>query len=265
MSEVNAEEEQGPAVVAWTDGSVAVLRIDRARTRNALTDDVLEGLVEGLDAAEFDSTVRAVVITGGERFFASGADIRRLRDLTPAAYMSSTRSAAWQRFARFPKPMVAAAAGFCLGGGSELALLCDFIVAADNAVFGQPEVGLGILPGAGGTQRWARVEGRFRAADRALRDRRIDAWAAERHGIVNQVVPAERVVDAGIALAQSVSRFSPVATRSIKAALRSSEEMPVSAALDYERSLLGVLLSTEDHLEGIDAFLEKRPPYFEGR
>lgn len=260
-----SEGAHGPAMECHMNGFVSVLTINRPLSRNALTDDVLEGLVKGLDDAEFDNAVRAVVITGGNRVFASGADIRRLRELTPAAYMESSRAAAWQRFARFPKPMVAGVAGYCLGGGSELALLCDFIVAADNAVFGQPEVALGILPGAGGTQRWARVEGRFRAADRVMRDLRIDAWTAERHGIVNQVVPAECVVDAGVALACAVSEFSPVATRAVKAALRSSEEIAISSALDYERSLLGVLLSTDDHREGIDAFLEKRAPQFKGQ
>jgi enoyl-CoA hydratase/carnithine racemase len=230
-----------------------------------LNDEVLQGVVSAMDVAEADPDVHAVVLTGGPKIFASGADIRELRALTPAAYAQSERMAAWLRFARFPKPLVAAVAGYVLGGGCELAMSCDFIVAADSAIFGQPEIVLGILPGAGGTQRWARIEGRFRAAEHILGARKIDAWTAQRNGLVNQVVPAERVVEAGIAMARSVAVHSPIAARMAKAALRSSEELSLTAGLEHERALLGTLLSTEDHLEGIDAFLEKRPAKFTGR
>jgi enoyl-CoA hydratase/carnithine racemase len=244
---------------------VAVVTIDRPEARNALSTDVLRGLSDSLDRAEYDETVRAVVLTGGPQIFASGADIRELRATTPAAYLLSERLAAWQRFGRFPKPAVAAVAGYVLGGGCELAMSCDFIVAADNAVLGQPEIRLGIIPGAGGTQRWARVAGRFRAAELVLGARSVDAWTAQRMGLVNQVVPAECIVEAGVAMAATAAAHSPVAARLGKAALRASEEMPMSAGLEHERSLLGTLLSTEDHLEGIDAFLEKRPARFTGR
>jgi enoyl-CoA hydratase/carnithine racemase len=244
---------------------VAVITISRPGTRNALSTEVLRGLSTGLDRAEADDGVGAVVLTGGPRIFASGADIRELRATTPAAYLQSERLAAWQRFARFPKPAVAAVAGYVLGGGCELALTCDLVVAADNAVLGQPEIRLGILPGAGGTQRWARVAGRYRAAELVLAGRPVDAWTAQRMGVVNQVVPAERVVEAGIAAARSIAVHSPVATRLAKAALRASEELPMTGALDHERALLATLLSTDDHREGIDAFLEKRPAHFTGR
>lgn len=254
-----------PPVTYEVHRQVALITISRPDARNALSDEVLKGIASGMDAAEADAGVRAVVLTGGSRIFASGADIRELRSLTPADYAQSERMAAWLRFARFPKPIVAAVAGYVLGGGCELAMSCDFIVAADNAVLGQPEIVLGILPGAGGTQRWARVEGRFRAAEHILAARRIDAWTAERNGLVNQVVPAERVVEAGMAMAESVAAYSPIAARMAKAALRASEELPLTAGMDHERALLGTLLSTDDHLEGIDAFLEKRPAEFKGR
>jgi enoyl-CoA hydratase/carnithine racemase len=244
---------------------VAVLTIARPEARNALSSDVLRGLSDGLDRAENDGDVRAVVLTGGPRIFASGADIRELRATTPAEYLQSERLAAWQRFARFPKPAVAAVAGYVLGGGCELAMTCDLVVAADTAVLGQPEIRLGIIPGAGGTQRWARVAGRFRAAELVLAGRTVDAWTAQAMGLVNRVVPAECVVEAGVAMAATLTAHSPVALRLGKAALRASEELPMSGGLDHERALLGTLLSTEDHLEGIDAFLEKRPARFTGR
>ncbi|MDZ5446379.1 enoyl-CoA hydratase-related protein [Micromonospora sp. 4G57] len=244
--------------------AVAVVTISRPEARNALSSDVLRGLAEAMDRAEADPDVRAMVLTGGPKLFASGADVRELRATSPAQYLLSERLACWSRFARFPKPAVAAVAGYVLGGGCELAMTCDFIVAADSAMLGQPEIKLGIIPGAGGTQRWARVSGRFRAAELVLTGGFVDAWTAQRMGLVNQVVPAERVVEAGIAVARSVAAQSPVAARLGKAALRASEEVGVSSGLDYERSLLLTLLSTDDHLEGIDAFLEKRPPSFKG-
>lgn len=248
-----------------TMGRIAVLKIDRPAARNALSTAVLRKLWDGLDEAEADPTIATVVITGGNELFASGADIRELRSTAPVDYLQSDRLAAWQRFARFSKPTVAAVAGYALGGGCELAMSCDFIVAAESAVFGQPEINLGILPGAGGTQRWARVCGRFRAAEIVLAGRTVDAWTAHDLGMVTEVVPAERTVDAGLALAERVARFSPVATRLSKAAVRSSEEMPLTSALEHERALLANLLSTDDHLEGIDAFLEKRRANFVGR
>ncbi len=259
------ELEAAPPVRYAVQDTIAVVTIARPEARNALSTDVLRGLSDALDRAEHDDGVRAVVLTGGPQIFASGADIRELRATTPAAYLLSERLAAWQRFGRFPKPAVAAVAGYVLGGGCELAMTCDFIVAADNAVLGQPEIRLGIIPGAGGTQRWARVAGRFRAAELVLGARNVDAWTAQRLGLVNQVVPAECVVDAGVTMAATVAAHSPVAARLGKAALRASEEMPMSGGLDHERALLGTLLSTEDHLEGIDAFLEKRSARFTGR
>lgn len=245
--------------------AVAVATIDRPQTRNALSADVLRALATAMDRAEADPEVRVLVLTGGPRLFASGADIRELRRTSPADYLLSERLECWHRFARFGKPAVAAVAGYVLGGGCELAMTCDAVVAADSAVFGQPEINLGIIPGAGGTQRWARVAGRFRAAELVLGGRLVDAWTAQRMGLVSQVVPAERVVEAGIALAASIAARSPVAARLGKQALRTAEEVGLTAGLAHERSLLLTLLSTDDHIEGIDAFLEKRPARFTGR
>ena len=245
--------------------AVAVATIDRPQTRNALSADVLCALAAAMDRAEADPAVRVLVLTGGPRLFASGADIRELRRTSPADYLLSERLECWHRFARFGKPAVAAVAGYVLGGGCELAMTCDAVVAADSAVFGQPEINLGIIPGAGGTQRGARAAGRFRAAELVLGGRLVDAWTAQRIGLVSQVVPAERVVEAGIALAASIAARSPVAARLGKQALRTAEEVGLTAGLAHERSLLLTLLSTDDHIEGIDAFLEKRPARFTGR
>ncbi|GAA3731670.1 enoyl-CoA hydratase-related protein [Salinactinospora qingdaonensis] len=253
-----------PAVVHERRDDVLVLRIDRPAQRNALTSQTLEELAAGLDRADADPQVRAVVVTGGTRVFASGADIRELRDTAPIAYLRSRRRALWQRFTDFPKPLVAAAAGPVLGGGCELALLCDLVVAADSAMFGQPEIRLGIIPGAGGTQRWGRVTGRYRAAEVVLLAQPVSAWTAWQWGLVHEVVPRERVVHAGVATAVEMARFSPAATMVAKSALRTAEETGLTQGLAHERGGLATLLSTADHTEGTNAFLEKRSPHFTG-
>ena len=245
--------------------AVAVVTIARPTTRNALTTEVLGAIAAAYDRAEADADVRALVLTGGPVTFASGADVRELRDVNPASYLVSERQAAWARFARFGKPTVAAVAGFVLGGGCELALSCDVVIAADTAVFGQPEVRLGLIPGAGGTQRWARAAGRYRAADIVLHATTLDAWTAAACGVVTEVVPAERLLAAAIDYARTVASFAPVAVRLARQAVRAAEELPVSAALAHEKSLLATALATGDHREGIDAFLAKRSPRFAGR
>lgn len=264
MSSTDPQESDERPVLVERRGHVLIATIDRPQQRNALSSSVLEGIVAALDEAERDDDVRAVVLTGGTKLFASGADIRELRSMTPAAYMRSPRQQAFARIAAFPKPLVAAVAGYVLGGGCEIAMSADLIVASETAVLGQPEINLGILPGAGGTQRWARVIGRFRAAGLVLGAEHVDAWTAQRMGMVSEVVPSEFVVEAGIRAAERLAAFSPVAQRAAKAALRMSEEIGVTAGLDFERSQLGVLMSTQDHFEGIDAFLEKRRPRFTG-
>lgn len=245
-------------------GNVAVLMLSSPATRNALSTNLLRELCSALDDAEGNPDVRCLLLTGGERLFASGADVRELRDLTPAAYAGSERAMLWSRILRFSKPSVAAVAGYVLGGGCELALTCDIIVAADTAVFGQPEIKLGLMPGAGGTQRWGRAAGRFRAAEVVLTGQQVDAWTAHRWGIVSRVVPAESVVASGLVTARTVAAQSPTAAGAARAAIRAGEEIGMTAALAQERALFGTVLSTEDHLEGIDAFLEKRPPRFRG-
>ena len=253
------------AVTIERAGPVAIATIAAPETRNALTTELLEELVVRLVELDADPAVRAVVLTGGTTLFASGANVRELRDIEPAAYAMSPRLDCWRRLNDLSTPMVAAVAGPALGGGAELALLADLVVAADTAVFGQPEVRLGILPGAGGTQRWARAAGRYVAAGLVLTARTVDAFEARDLGIVDRVVPAERVVAAAADVAGQIAAHAPLALRAARGAVRRSEELPLSAALEHERAQLVTLLSTEDHREGIDAFLEKRAPEFTGR
>jgi enoyl-CoA hydratase/carnithine racemase len=191
--------------------------------------------------------------------------VRALLEVTPEEYAASPRAEAWRRLDRVEVPLVAAVAGWALGGGCELAFACDVVVAADTAVFGQPEAKLGLIPGAGGTQRWARAVGRFAAADVVLAGRTVDAFEARELGLVAKVVPAERVVVAGVALAQRIAAGAPLSLRAAKAALRAAEELPLSEGLRHEREQLLRVLATEDRTEGITAFLEKRPPRFAGR
>lgn len=254
-----------PVVRRQVEGRVCVLTLDRPSARNALTSQMLGDLVAGLQAVDGDSELDATVVAGGARVFASGADLREMRDTSAATYLTGERREAWDAIGRVRKPIVAAVSGFALGGGCELALACDAIVASDTAILGQPEVLLGLIPGAGGTQRWARVCGRYAAAPLVLGARSVTAWEALRLGVVERVVPAKRVVAAATDLAAELTVGAPLATHFGKQALRSSEDLPIERALGHERALLAALLATEDLREGIDAFLDKRAPDFRGR
>jgi enoyl-CoA hydratase/carnithine racemase len=260
-----SETSQDPPVRVHHDGAVAVVLLNQPDRRNALTTELLETLVDELQRLDNDPAVRAVVLTGGSRTFASGADVRQLLALGSAEYLQSPRLAAWRAVMNVSTPLVAAVAGPVLGGGCELALCCDLVVAADNALLGQPEIRLGIIPGAGGTQRWARVAGRYAAAEVVLLGQTIDAWQAREFGIVHRVCPRERVVEVGTAVARTLAGYAPAAVKAARTALRAADETGLATALELERSLLASLMSTEDKAEGINACLEKRPAQFHGR
>jgi enoyl-CoA hydratase len=261
----NGNATSSSPIVVQRHGAVGLVRFARPERRNALTTELLTSLAGALEELDGDPEVRAAVITGGPKIFASGADVRELRDARPVAYATSDRVACWGRLNAIELPLVAAVAGIALGGGCELALLCDLVVAGDDAVFGQPEVGLGLLPAAGGTQRWARAAGRYLAAEVVLAGRKLDAIEMRDAGLVATVVPSERVEAAGLALAAKIATGAPLALRASRASVRASEELPLSAALEAERARLLMLLSSEDLREGIDALLERRPARFEGR
>jgi enoyl-CoA hydratase/carnithine racemase len=252
-------------VVAELQDAVGVARLDRPDARNALSPELMEelaGIVEGWDA---DPEVRCIVIAGGEEYFAAGADIKAMADRTFQEVLTAPTQRFWARLAACRTPLVAAVSGYALGGGCELALVCDMIVASETAQFGQPEILLGIIPGGGGTQRLARVIGKQRAMELVLTGRRIDAEEALRLGLVNRVAPAGKWLEQAIELAGVVARRPPLAVRLGKQAVIAAEETSLSAGLDQERRLYELAMATEDRVEGMTAFLEKRDPEFKGR
>lgn len=252
-------------VTTSVDTGVATVALDSPGNRNALSTDLLVELADTLDSLDADPEIRAIVLTGGTTIFASGADVRQLRDISPVDYAASARVTSWRRIGAVGTVMVAAVAGYALGGGCELALAADLVIAADTAMFGQPEVRLGLVPAAGGTQRWARAAGRYAAAGIVLTGRTVDAFEARDLGLVYRIVPGERVVDAAVEVAREIAAHGPLAVTAARAAVRRADELPMAAALDYERQQLLLLLTSDDHVEGITALLEKRAPRFTGR
>jgi enoyl-CoA hydratase/carnithine racemase len=244
---------------------VAIARLNRPDARNALSSELLELLGEMVAAWDADPEVRCIVLAGSDDYFAAGADIKAMRDRSFQDAMVTATAAFWPRLAATKTPLVAAVSGFALGGGCELALHCDMIVASETAEFGQPEILLGIIPGAGGTQRLARTVGKQMAMELVLTGRRIDAHEAHRIGIVNQVTPKKEWLDAAVDLAELIARRPPVAARLAKQAVLAAEETALTPGLAYERRLYELAMATEDRVEGMTAFIEKRRPEFKGR
>ena len=245
---------------------VALVTIQRPDVLNALSFDLLDALADAFATLDADPACRAIVLTGsGERAFAAGADIRELARQTPVTLVVENRFAAWERIAATRKPVIAAVRGFALGGGCELAMSCDLIVAGEDARFGQPEINLGVMPGAGGTQRLTRAIGRARAMDLILTGRTITAREAETMGLVSRVVPAERTLDEALALGAAVAAQAPVAVLAAKEAVRLADELPLGDGLRHERRAFFALFATEDQTEGMAAFVEKRRPEWKGR
>jgi enoyl-CoA hydratase/carnithine racemase len=263
MSTPTQQQLSGLVAASRRDG-VLLLTITRPEARNALNPAILSALAESLDAAGRDGATRAVVIAGGADFSA-GADIDVIAGHNPASYLGSITRRAFEAIRRCELPIVAAVSGYCLGGGCELALSCDIVIAGDDAVFGQPEINLGIIPGAGGTQLWRERTGLGAQAEAALLGGMIDAFTARRIGLVDAVVPAERVRDQALLRAGRLAGKAPLAMRAAKAALRARARMALESALDHEVALMAGLLGTADAREGTCAFLEKRPPRYEGR
>jgi enoyl-CoA hydratase/carnithine racemase len=252
-------------VTAETRGAVGIARLNRPEARNALSPELLTDLVELIERWDADPDVRAIVIAGGDEWFAAGADIKVMAKRTLAETLTSPVARFWPRLAAVRTPLIAAVSGYALGGGCELALLCDMIVASEQAEFGQPEILLGIIPGGGGTQRLARVMGKQRAMELVLTGRRIKAREALELRIVNRVVPAGDWLDAAIALAEVVAERPPLAVRLGKQAVLAADETPLAAGLEHERRLYELAMATEDRVEGMTAFIEKRRPEFRGR
>ncbi len=244
---------------------VALLQLNRPEARNALSPEVMEAIASAAESYDADPEVRCIVIAGSDEVFASGADIRALRDRTFEEAMRHPSAAFWRRMAAVKTPMVAAVSGFALGGGCELALCCDLIVAAEGAEFGQPEITLGIIPGGGGSQRLARTIGKQRAMELLLTGRRVSANEAVEMGFVNLVVRKQEWLGSALELAERIASRPPIAARLAKQAVLAAEENPMSGGLEAERRLYELAMATEDRIEGMDAFLEKRQPEFRGR
>jgi enoyl-CoA hydratase len=248
-----------------TRGPVGIVIINRPEVRNALNDRTIAELVDALEGFDREPAIRCMVLTGDERAFAAGADISQMVDAGAVDVLDDDRFAHWARFRAIKKPIIAAVSGFALGGGCELALMCDLIVASETAQFGQPEVKIGIIPGAGGTQRWARSVGKVRAMESVLLGDSIRAVDAERIGLINRVVPAGAHLDEALRLANVIALRPPLAVRLGKEAVNQALETPLSAGLEYERKLFYLLFASEDKREGMRAFLEKREGKFSGR
>jgi len=242
-----------------------VIRLNRPQALNALNTAMMTELAAALDGAEADAKLRCVVLTGSDRAFAAGADIREMADKTyPETFLADFITDAHDRAARFRKPLIAAVAGFALGGGCELAMMCDIVLCADTAKFGQPEVTLGIAPGIGGSQRLTRAVGKAKAMDMILTGRMIDAAEAERIGLVSRVVPAAELLTEALAVAAKIAALSPVAAMMCKEMVEAAFETPLAQGLRLERRLFQSLFATADQKEGMAAFLEKRKPAFKG-
>jgi enoyl-CoA hydratase/carnithine racemase len=244
---------------------VALLQLNRPGARNALSPEMMEEIASELERIDPDPEVRCVVIAGSEDVFAAGADIRAMSERTFAEALRHPAAAFWRRLAAIKTPMVAAVSGYALGGGCELALACDMIVASEDARFGQPEITLGIIPGGGGTQRIARTVGKQLAMEYVLTGRRFDAATAERMGLVNRVVKKHECLQEALELARTVAERPPIAVRLAKQAVLAAEETALSAGMESERRAYELAMATEDRIEGMRAFLEKREPKFEGR
>jgi enoyl-CoA hydratase/carnithine racemase len=253
-------------LIVETADAVTLIRLNRPQALNALNNQLMDEMTAALDAAEADPAVRCIVITGSERAFAAGADIKEMASKSYAdVYGEDFITRNWERAARCRKPVIAAVAGYALGGGCELAMMCDFIIAAENARFGQPEITLAVSPGAGGTQRLPRFVGKAKAMDMVLTGRMMDAAEAERCGLVSRVVPADKLMDEAMAAARTIAGLSPNAVSLTKEMVNAAFETPLTQGVKLERRLFHSLFAFEDQKEGMAAFIEKRKPAFKGR
>jgi enoyl-CoA hydratase len=252
-------------VLVERDPPIAVVRLNRPEALNALNDELMEELVGQLGALDDDDEIRCVVVAGSERAFAAGADIGQMAEASAIEMYEARRIDRWDAIRRIRTPLVAAVSGFCLGGGNELAMACDLIVASESAQFGQPETGLGIIPGAGGTQRLTRAVGKAKAMDVILSGRFLTAEEAECSGLVARVVAKEAWLDEAKRVALAIASKGPVAQRLAKESVNRAHETTLEAGLDYERKALYLAFASEDAHEGLTAFTEKRKPEFRGR
>ncbi|MCP4395107.1 MAG: enoyl-CoA hydratase [Alphaproteobacteria bacterium] len=250
-------------ITAETKGNVGLITLNRPKALNALCADLITELGDALNTYEEDDNIGAIVLTGSEKAFAAGADIKEMADKTfSSAYMENFITNGWEAVTKCRKPVIAAVAGFALGGGCEVAMMCDFIIAADNAKFGQPEITLGITPGAGGTQRLTRAVGKAKAMEMCLSGRNMNAEEAERAGLVSRVVPVAELVDDALKTASRIASMSNITTKMIKECVNRVFESSLSEGVKFERQVFHSTFATADQKEGMAAFIEKRKPEF---
>ena len=252
-------------IIVETKGRVGVIRLNRPQALNALNAALIGELAAATDAFEADANVGCIVITGSEKAFAAGADIKEMADKSYMDAFMANFAATWDRVARARKPVIAAVAGYALGGGCELAMMCDILIAADTARFGQPEIKLGIIPGAGGTQRLPRAVGKAKAMDLVLTGRMMDAAEAERCGLVARVVPLAELMTEAMKAAETIAAMSLPAAMMAKEAVNRAFEVSLAEGVAFERRVFHSLFATDDQKEGMAAFVEKRPAQFKNR
>jgi enoyl-CoA hydratase len=252
-------------VLSSSDGPVGIVTLNRPRQLNALAGPLMHEMVDALAAHDEDASIRAIVLTGGPTVFAAGADIKEMSEATPVDMLLRNNIGLWDRLQKITKPLIAAVAGYALGGGCELAMLCDIIVAADNARFGQPEINIGLIPGAGGTQRLTRILGKSVAMDLVLTGRMLGAEEAFQRGLVARVVPRELVLDEAVTLGKELALRPPISVRMAKEAVTRAFEGRVDDGIEFERKAFYLLFATQDAHEGMQAFIDKRQPSYEGR
>lgn len=245
---------------------VGVITLNRPKQLNALNGELMRELGRALKDFDADPTIGCIVITGSEKAFAAGADIGAMAGYSFAdVYRDDYITRDWETIRSIRKPVIAAVSGYALGGGNELAMMCDLIIAADNAKFGQPEIKLGVIPGSGGTQRLPRAVGKAKAMDMVLTGRMMDATEAERSGLVSRVVPLDKLMEETLAVALQISGFGALAVMAAKECVNRAFESSLSDSVMFERRLFHGLFATDDQKEGMDAFVNKRPPHFKGR
>lgn len=254
-----------PLILIETDGKVGIIRLNRPKVLNALNPELMKQLAGQLESFDADANIHVILLAGSERAWAAGADIGDMAEQSAISMYERDQFATWDRMKRVKKPIIAAVSGWALGGGCELMMLCDIIIASETAQIGQPEINIGVMPGAGGTQRLTKAVGKALAMDMILSSRFLTAKEALEHGLVSRVVPQEHYFTEALRVAQTVASKPLVALKIAKEAVLKAHDSNLSEGLEYERKLFYMLFATEDQKEGMRAFVEKRPPTFKGR
>jgi enoyl-CoA hydratase len=252
-------------ILTHTEVGVGIVQLNRPKVLNALSKDLMAELIEALEDFDADSDIGCLIITGSERVFAAGADIKEMASASPVSMLDNPFIDYWDRLRKISKPIVAAVSGYALGGGCELVMACDMIIASESARFGQPEINIGVIPGAGGTQRMTRAVGKALGMEIVLNGRFLTAEEALQHGLVNRVFPVEVYLDEAIKFAAEIAARAPVAVRLGKEAVNTAFETSLQSGMAHERRLFYMLFATEDQKEGMDAFVNKRPPNWQGK